>query len=56
MSNLKEPPTDYIENVGFFRGTVQTAKADEIAEMKQTWQAIRPKDSHSDQYIRTGKV
>jgi hypothetical protein len=54
LSNLSNPPVDYINDLDYFRGLVQIANSKEIDPLTQTWETIRPKDARSARYIETG--
>jgi hypothetical protein len=54
LSNLSNPPAEYINDVDFLRGLVQIADQREFQGLTQTWETIRPKDGRSMRYIETG--
>ncbi len=54
LSNLSNPPTDYINDLDYFRALVQIANQREIDGLYQTWEAMRPTDARSMKYISTG--
>jgi hypothetical protein len=56
LSNLSNPPADYINDLDYFRGLVQIANSKEIDPLTQTWETIRPKDARSARYIETGML
>jgi hypothetical protein len=54
LSNLSNPPAEYINDVDYLRGLVQVADQREFDGLMQTWETIRPKDGRSMRYIETG--
>lgn len=56
LSNLSNPPAEYINDLDYFRGLVQIANQKEIGGLTQTWDVIRPKDARSAYYIETGQI
>ena len=56
LSNLANPPADYINDLDYMRGLVQIADQQEMASLEQTWFAIKPTDARSVRYIETGEL
>jgi hypothetical protein len=56
LSNLSNPPAQYINDLDYLRGLVQIADQKEFQELSQTWETIRPKDGRSMKYIETGAL
>jgi len=56
LSNLSNPPAEYINDLDYLRALVQIANQKEIQGLTQTWEAIRPKDTRSAHYIETGAL
>jgi hypothetical protein len=54
LSNLSNPPVQYINDLDYLRGLVQIADPKEFQGLTQTWETIRPKDGRSMRYIETG--
>lgn len=56
LSNLSNPPIEYIDDLDYMRGLVQIADQAEYNALRQTWDAMKPKDARSSQYIETGEI
>jgi hypothetical protein len=54
LSNLSNPPAEYINDLDYLRGLVQIADQREFQGLTQTWETIKPKDGRSMRYIETG--
>jgi hypothetical protein len=54
LSNLSNPPAEYINDLDYLRGLVQIADQKEFQGLTQTWETISPPDGRSMRYIETG--
>lgn len=54
LSNLSNPPTDYINGLDYMRGLVQIANEKEYQDLARIWETIKPTDARSLGYIETG--
>jgi len=55
LSHMARPPIEHIEDMHYFIGLIDTANPEELIELVEYWQHIKPADRNSVEYIEAGK-
>jgi hypothetical protein len=57
LSNLEKPPSDYLDDLDWFRGLIDAADEPKMDELQRDWEQLKPAgDERSMTYIETGKL
>jgi len=55
LSHMVRPPINHIEDMHYFVGLIDIATPEELIELAEHWQQIKPADSKNVEYIEAGK-